>query len=356
MLPSAATVANPLDYTAMIWGDVTALGELVRTLGEDPAIGEVLVFYDQPHGMTGAPADSWRAVREGVTLGASLSPVPTIIASTLPELLDDAAACEFAGAGIPTAAGLRTGLRCAAELLWHVRGEPARVREIAAAARAGCAGPDGAAEWLAEHAAKELLREGGVPVPRGRPAGGPDDAVQAWRELGGPVAVKLSAAAVQHKTELGGVVVGVSGDADVRAAYERIAVLASAHGGSVLVERMAPPGLELIVAAQRNGIVPALLIGLGGIWTEMVDDVAIVPLPADARRIERAIAGLRGAALLHGARGRPVADVPAAARLAQRVGELLLERDLETVECNPVLVGASGDGAMAVDAAVRGRR
>ncbi|MGZ4299649.1 MAG: CoA-binding protein, partial [Solirubrobacteraceae bacterium] len=63
LLPSAATVANPLDYTAMIWGDVQALGELVRALGEDPAIGQVLVFYDQPHGLTGAPAESWRAVR-----------------------------------------------------------------------------------------------------------------------------------------------------------------------------------------------------------------------------------------------------------------------------------------------------
>ena len=76
LLPSAATVANPLDYTAMIWGDVQALAELVRVLGEDEAVGQVLVFYDQPHGLTGAPEESWRAVREGVMLGARLSPVP----------------------------------------------------------------------------------------------------------------------------------------------------------------------------------------------------------------------------------------------------------------------------------------
>src|SRR6185312_1299054 len=80
------------------------LAELVRALGEDPAIGQVLVFYDQPHGMTGAPAESWRAVREGVMLGASLSPVPVMVSSTLPELLDDAAAAEFAAAGVPAAA------------------------------------------------------------------------------------------------------------------------------------------------------------------------------------------------------------------------------------------------------------
>ncbi|HET6870549.1 MAG TPA: acetate--CoA ligase family protein, partial [Solirubrobacteraceae bacterium] len=77
------------------------------------------------------------------------------------------------------------------------------------------------------------------------------------------------------------------------------------------------------------------------------------PLPADAARIERAIATLRGAPLLLGGRGRPGADVPAAARLAEQVGALLLERGLSTVECNPVLVGEPCAGAVAVDAAIR---
>jgi acetate---CoA ligase (ADP-forming) len=347
-LPPAATIANPLDYTAMIWGDVPALGELVRTLGEDPAVGEVLVFYDQPHGMTGAPADSWRAVREGVMRGARLSPVPTLVASTLPELLDDAAACQFHEAGVPSAAGLRTGLRCAAELL---AGRSAvRIREIAAGARAARDG--GGGEWWAEHSAKQLLRAAGVAVPAGRLVAGPHEAVRLWRELGGRVAVKLSARAVQHKTELDGVHVGLNTEASVRAAYESVARLAGAHGGSVLVEAMAPGGVELIVAAHRAGIVPALVVGLGGVWTELLDDVAIIPLPAGAARIERAIDGLRGAALLRGGRGRAPVDVAAAAALAQRVGELLVERSLDTVECNPVLVGPAG--AVAVDATIRG--
>jgi acyl-CoA synthetase (NDP forming) len=350
VLPAAATAANPLDYTAMIWGDVPALGELVRILGEDAAIGQVLVFYDQPHGMTGAPAESWRAVREGVMLGASLSPVPTLVASTLPELLDDAAAGEFHRAGVPTAAGLRTGLRCAAELLAGRRPDPDRLREIAAGARAARA--EGAGEWLAEHAAKELLRGAGVPVPEGRVVAGPDDAVRAWRELGGgPVAMKLSAAAVQHKSEIGGVVTGLDRAPDIRTAYADLARLAAGHGGEVLVEAMAPAGVELIVAAHRGGIVPALVVGLGGVWTELLDDVAIIPLPAGAPRIEQAIGELRGASLLRGARGRAAVDVSAAAALAQRVGEVLRERGLQTVECNPVVVGETG--AVAVDAAIR---
>jgi len=362
LLPSAATAANPLDYTAMIWGDVQALGELVRTLGEDPAVGQVLVFYDQPHGLTGAPAESWRAVREGVMLGAGLSPVPVMVSSTLPELLDDAAAAQFAAAGVPAAAGLRTGLRCAAAALRTVAAaDPARLREIASAARGAATTADAdTGAWLPEHEAKELLRAAGVAVPDGRVVSDEDDAVAAWRELDGPVALKLSAARVQHKTELGGVALGLGSEPDVRRAHRTICGLADAHDGVVLVERMAPPGVELIVAAHTEGIVPALIIGLGGIWTELLRDVAVIPLPADAPRIERAMATLRGAPLLLGGRGGAggsVTDVPAAARLAAQVGELLLERGLAAVECNPVLVAETASthaaGAVAVDAAIR---
>ena len=362
LLPSAATAANPLDYTAMIWGDVQALGELVRALGDDPAIGQVLVFYDQPHGMTGAPAESWRAVREGVMLGARLTDVPVMVSSTLPELLDDAAAAEFAAAGVPAAAGLRTGLRCAAAALdAGAAADGERLRAIAAAARATAAVRDATGgDWLPEHEAKELLRAAGVAVPYGLAVEGEDDAVAAWRELDGPVALKLSAARVQHKSELGGVALGLDSESDVRSAHQTLAALADAHDGSILVERMAPPGVELIVAAHTDGVVPALVVGLGGIWTELLRDVAVIPLPADAPRIERAIATLRGAPLLlGGARAAPGADVAAAARLAEQVGALLLEHRLATVECNPVLVGETAPthpgGAVAVDAAIRTR-
>ncbi|HEY2319275.1 MAG TPA: acetate--CoA ligase family protein [Solirubrobacteraceae bacterium] len=354
LLPSAATVANPLDYTAMIWGDVQALAELVRALGEDPAVDQVLVFYDQPNGMTGAPAESWRAVREGVMLGATLSPVPVMVSSTLPELLDDAAAAEFAAAGVPAAAGLRTGLRCAAASGAGADADAARLRDIAAAARTAQTAPgsrDG--EWLPEHQAKQLLREAGITVPDGRAVDGEDDAVAAWRELDGPVAVKLSAAQVQHKTELGAVLLGLDAEGEVRRAHRQLAPLARSHGGGILVERMAPAGVELIVAAHTDGIVPALVVGLGGVWTELLDDVAVVPLPADAARVQRAICSLRGAPLLLGGRGRPGADVAAAAALASRVGVLLLERSLATIECNPVMLATPGAGAVAVDAAIR---
>jgi acyl-CoA synthetase (NDP forming) len=348
-LPTAATVANPLDYTAMIWGDSDAIGGLVSTIGEDPDVGQVLVFYDQPAGLTGAVEESWRAVRDGIINGARDSPAPTMVASTLPELLDDAAAWRFAQSGVPAVAGLRTGIRCAAAMRTPT-GDPGRLREIAAFAQAASVGTAGAgdARWLGEHETKALLREAGVNVVDGRVVADADDAALALDEFGGHIALKLSGASVQHKSELGGVVLGLSDAAEVRNAYARVAELASAHDGVVLAEAMADPGVELLIAARTDAVVPALIIGLGGIWTELLEDVAVVPLPASSRRIEVALQSLRGAPVLLGGRGRAAVDVAAACELASRVGELLVERSLALIELNPAFV--SPCGAIVADA------
>ena len=104
LLPPAATVANPLDYTALIWGEVHTLRDTVAAVGEDPGIDHVLVFYDQPPGLEGPVRESWDNVREGIRAGSAASPVPTLVGSTLPELLDDAAAWELSQAGVAAVA------------------------------------------------------------------------------------------------------------------------------------------------------------------------------------------------------------------------------------------------------------
>jgi hypothetical protein len=182
---------------------------------------------------------------------------------------------------------------------------------------------------------------------------GEEDAVAAFDELGADVALKVSSASVQHKSELGGVALGLRSADEVRAAYRRLADVAAAYDGCVLAERMASPGAELMIAVRTEAIVPALVLALGGIWTELLDDVAIVPLPADVTRIEFALRSLRGAPLLLGGRGAERVDLAAAARLAEDLADLLLERSLAEVECNPVLVGSPGQGAVAVDATIR---
>jgi succinyl-CoA synthetase beta subunit len=142
--------------------------------------------------------------------------------------------------------------------------------------------------------------------------------------------------------------------AAAHAAFERLRGIAGQPNTPVLVEQMADPGVELLVAARRDAVVPALVVGLGGIWVEAVGDAAVIPLPADAARIEGALLSLRGAALLIGGRSSEGIDLAAVAHLAARVGQLLLDEDLVLIELNPVFAGPSG--AVAIDAVMRRAR
>jgi acetate---CoA ligase (ADP-forming) len=344
LLPDAATVGNPLDYTALIWGDVERLSDIIVTVGEDPSIDRILIFYDQA--TDAGRGGSWAAVREGIRLGASRCSVPVMVSSTLPELLDEDAALGFIDAGVAAVAGLRTGLACAAALL-APPADPARLREIASTTRAAAPALANGSRWLPEHEAKELLRAASMPVVDGRLVSGEDDAAVALAELGGHVAVKLSAPSLQHKADVGALILGVRSEEEARAAHRKLAALA-VEGADVLVERMAPPGAELLVAARADAVVPCLVVGAGGVWTEALDDAAVVPLPATPERVEAALRTLRAAALFTGGRGRPALDVAAAARLAAAAGDLLLSSGLELLELNPVLVHEQG--AVAVDA------
>ena len=272
-----------------------------------------------------------------------------LVSSTLPDLIDDDACEQFAARGVAPLSGIHTALSVAAALR-RPDGDPARMREIAAATSAGAA-PHAAGEWLDEAEAKELLAEAGIEVPRGTVVADADAAVAALDELQAPVALKLSAPGLLHKTEAGALVLSLYSEGEVREAFEWLASIEAPAGGRVLVEEMASTEVELLVAAQREGIVPSLVIGLGGVWTEVLDDVAVIPLPASPARVETAIRSLRGAPLLTGARGRQALDVEAAARVASAAGSLLLDAQLDLIELNPVFVAA--EGAIAVDAVIR---
>ena len=193
----------------------------------------------------------------------------------------------------------------------------------------------GAGRWLAEHEAKALLRTAGVAVVDGRLVHGEDDAVAALADSAAP-SRSSSRARAAAQDAAGALALDVAAEP---ASAPPTASSPPATAAPVLVERMAPPGAELIVAVRRDAVVPALVIGLGGVYAEAFDDVAVVPLPATPARVEAALRSLRGAALLAGA------DLPAAARLAAALTEI---PGLELIECNPVLVHE--EGAVVVDA------
>ena len=189
-----------------------------------------------------------------------------------------------------------------------------------------------------------MLRARGVPVVSGRLALNEDEAVSAFRELASPVALKLSSPDVRHKTAIGGIALDVRDEAGVRSAFgaveSRIPRSDNPSNGAtplnagVLVEAMAAPGVEVIVAVRRDAVVPALVVGRGGVDVEALDDVAIVPLPASAQRIERALKTLK----------LPVPE--GTAQIAAQIAEAA--DGLELLECNPVLIHR--DGAVVVDA------
>jgi acetate---CoA ligase (ADP-forming) len=254
----------------------------------------VLVLYDDA-----APGDDgWAAVLGAVQAAGIGSPTPVALASTLPELLADETALRMQSEGMAAIAGLRSGMR-AMKAMVSPPPDPARIAAMASQRRAT------GSRWLEEHEAKRILREAGIAVPDGRVT---YDPVAAWRELGGPVAIKRLG--LRHKAASGGVKLNLDDERAVAAAFP---------GERVLVERMAPPGQELIVSIRRDGLTPVLVVGLGGIHTEALDSARIQPLPATA--------------------------VPAAVRdIAAKLAEL----PFALIELNPVIVHR--DGAIAVDA------
>ncbi len=353
LLPEAATVGNPLDYTAMIWGDTELLRRITVAVGDDPAVDQLLILYDHPQGLAPEAAASWAAVRAGIVAGAAETEAATLVASTLPDLIDDEASGELADRGVPAIAGLRTALACA-QAVRLAAADPRRLREVAAAARAARRRePEGAEAdgWIDEIEAKELLAAAGLAVPEGRVVASADECAAAADELGGPIAVKVASPGLLHKSDVDGLRLDVRTVDQAREAFRDLSSSPAAEGGRMLAERMAPRGVELLVAARADAVVPALAVGLGGVWAEALDDVAIVPLPADAERVEAAIGSLRGAAVLAGGRGRAPTDVRAAASMAASIGSLMLESGLALIELNPVVVHR--DGCVAVDAVAR---
>lgn len=331
LLPPAATVANPLDHTALVWADTEAIADLAETVGRDPAVGHLVYVQDEPPGLPSGPLEEWRATRAGGVLGGERAGLDTLVVATMP---DQAAAGAIAG--------LDSALR-ALSVLQTEPAEAARLRQMAAACGIGTH-----ARSLDEAEAKALLADHGIDVPRGAVAHSVEEAVAVARALGYPVVLKVMADGVIHKSELGGVVVGVETEADVTREVERL--LALAPGARVLVEAQAASGAEVIVSARREGVVPSLTVGLGGIWAEALADVACIPLPASPDRVRAAVEMLRGYAMLAGARGGAVYDVAALCLTASRIGDLLLEGALSLVEVNPVIV--SRDGCAAVDAVI----
>jgi acyl-CoA synthetase (NDP forming) len=213
---------------------------------------------------------------------------------------------------------------------------------------------------LTEHQSKLILAAYDIAVPEERLASDSDAAVAAARALGFPVALKLQSPDIPHKTEAGGVALGLAEAGAVGAAHDRIiAAAARSHPGArlagVLVQPMAKPGLEMILGAVVDAnFGPQLVVGLGGIAVEVLGDVAMAPAPLSREQAHRLVERLRGARLLAGLRGRPPRDSAALLHLLTRLSVLVVDLAdrVAEIDLNPVLVHDVGDGVTIVDALI----
>jgi acetate---CoA ligase (ADP-forming) len=220
-------------------------------------------------------------------------------------------------------------------------------------------GPDEGPVALPEYESLELLAGAGIHVVPACIAADADAAVAAARELGGSVVLKLDGVGLAHKSDVGAIRLGLAGDEAVRdAANELLALGArlSAAGTAtvrgLLVEPMVEPGLELIAGMTRDPqFGPIVLVGVGGVLTELLDDVVLRLAPVATDEAASMLAELRGSRLLDGLRGRPPVDRSAVVEILVALGRLAQARpDIRAIDLNPIVAGAAG--AIAVDALV----
>jgi len=224
---------------------------------------------------------------------------------------------------------------------------------------------DGALQDRSSHAgrpwrepdARALFTSFGIPVVPAVLADSPRTATAAARRLGYPVALRISSARITHKSDVGGVALGLLTIADVRAGYRRVRASAAAvHGADVdgvMVSPVRTGGVELLVGVNVDPVFgPVLAVGLGGIWVEVFGDVGLRVLPASRDDVLGMLGELRCAPLLSGTRGRNPADLEALTTIILRIADaaLSLGNSLRSLEVNPLWV--DGDRIEALDVLV----
>lgn len=212
---------------------------------------------------------------------------------------------------------------------------------------------------LGETEARECFAAYGVPVARSLPASTSEEAVAAARELGLPVVMKIDSPAISHKSDVGGVMVGLDSQGAVAEAFHEMTsrirrVFPDAWVRGVLVQEMVRGGRETIVGLSRDPqFGPLLMFGLGGIYVEVLKDVSFRVAPIARVEAEEMIRGIRSFALLRGVRGESPADLAALAGVLVAISSLAHDfPDLAEADINPLLVLPRGQGAMAVDARI----
>jgi acyl-CoA synthetase (NDP forming) len=337
--------------------------EALRLIAADPNVDMIGLPLAAVSGAIGTTlAREVAALRQETDL-------PILVAWNAPERSASEAYAILAEAGVPR---YRTPVRCARgfDALWQHARARRRLAEIGSEPALALERPEaraairGRTSDLAEFEAKRVLAAYGIPVTRESLATSRDEAMRAAADIGFPVALKIQSAGIPHKTEAGGVRIGVGDREAVGAAFDEIVANAKRHApdvviDGVLVQEMVSDGTEVILGVNNDPLFgPAIMFGLGGIFAEVFKDVTFRLAPVTPSAALEMIREIRAFKVLDGARGRPKADVAALADAILRLAALAvdLRAEIAELDVNPLFVLPAGRGVKAGDALIKPRR
>ena len=348
---------NPLDA----WGDGrfdVNMPHGLKVLADEPDVDSIVMVSDSRDDSPMAPT----RYTQHLAQAAQQTPKPCYFMNTRPGLFRTEFADALRASGIPTIGGTRQGLGAVDRLArWSVP-RPAFLPEPRST--------DGVAAYLDkrnrrrshinEVDSRKLLGEAGLPVIQERVAASRDEALNAARGVGYPVVLKVASDDIPHKSDLGLVATGLADEQALASAFDDLAAR---------LERLSPPPADAVFIVQamiRNAVElfmgvsrdpdfgPVLAFGLGGVLVEILDDVALRPLPLCEGDVNDMIAETRGRRLLGAARGQPPRDVEAVRRCLTALGDFAwAERDaIAEIDLNPVMALPRGQGCLVVDALI----
>jgi acyl-CoA synthetase (NDP forming) len=347
LLPEFAALGNPVDVTVqLLTRDDDGFAAVCRRLAAEPSVDLVFVLVTSPMGALGE-----RLARQVIDV-TTTSGTPVLTAWMAGQEQTAGGRAMFRAAGIPLFTGPDQLARVASRLTSRV----VEASADASPAPAPVLPPLPGKALLVEAEGMPLLDAVGVPRPRARLVTTTDELDEAITDLGGRAVVKVQSPRLLHKTDVGGVRIGVTTD-DAAEVFRDLADLLAGDPDALglLVQEMVDVGMELVVGVTSSpaGFPPVMTVGFGGIATEIYADVASALLPVDRASARRALLSLRAAPLLTGYRGRPPVDLEAVVDAVVALGSLAtaLGPGLAEVEINPLM--ATPGGVTAVDFLLR---
>ena len=350
---SFCTPRNPVDITAQVFNAPHLVGAFLDAMLDEGDYGAVVLFFTYVASVTFMA----KPILEALARARERHPHRPILMSMVGS---DEAVAPYEALNVPVFEDPVRAVRTVSAL--------ARVRE--GLARGPGAGADTTARppgdrydggRLDEHEALRLLASWGVPAVEARVAHSAAEAARAAAAIGGPVAMKILSPDIEHKTEAGGVALGVTVD-DAAAEHDALVARARACDANADVRGtlVAPMvgGVECILGVRRDPVFgPVVMVGSGGVLAEVIDDVAFGRAPIDDAQAKRMIAGLSVARVLEGARGHPGCDVDALAAAVAALSRFATAHAdvIDSVDVNPFVVLPEGEGGLALDALVIAR-